>query len=233
MIARKTNPGVKSLDDGIVRYLRSNRFFRYVGDEVLMACLQLFSIVSLPKGARLHDSADDSPGVYLLKSGVIRLNLSSLDGREVAVALLGAGDIFGLDALFGKMESRTTAICLEDSLVCSCRAERLYPMITKYPSLLMNVASYLWEQGERTISTVEEIAFLTVQERIERILDRLATEHGVPHPQGTRIALRLTHLDLATLIGSTRETVSTQLRKLQEDGRLIIQKRSFIVPRPL
>jgi CRP/FNR family transcriptional regulator len=80
------------------------------------------------------------------------------------------------------------------------------------------------------LTAVEEFAFLTVIERIVKALERLALEHGVPHRLGTRIGLKLTHLDIATLVGSTRETVTIQVNKLQHEGRLVIEGRNFILP---
>lgn len=231
MRPRETKSGTASCDsDDVIRYLRNNKFFRSIDDDVLSACYHLFSIVPYPKQTRLYDVADEPFNVYFLKAGRVGLNVTNEDGREFTVALLGPGDVFGQEALFGRNERRTTATCLEDCVVCTSRADQLFPMIAKHPSLLMNVARYLNEQGEEVLTAVEEFAFLTVIERIVKALERLALEHGVPHRLGTRIGLKLTHLDIATLVGSTRETVTIQVNKLQHEGRLVIEGRNFILP---
>jgi CRP-like cAMP-binding protein len=59
---------------------------------------------------------------------------------------------------------------------------------------------------------------------------RLAAEHGVPADGGVRIETRLTHADLATLIGSTRETVSLEMSLLVRAGAIRLDGRQFIVP---
>jgi CRP/FNR family cyclic AMP-dependent transcriptional regulator len=59
---------------------------------------------------------------------------------------------------------------------------------------------------------------------------KLATEHGVAVEGGTRVDLRLTHSDIASLVGSTRETVSVELAKLVDAHQLRYDGRAIVVP---
>jgi CRP-like cAMP-binding protein len=68
--------------------------------------------------------------------------------------------------------------------------------------------------------------------RLAKVLLQLSKEHGVETPQGTRIELRQAHEDLANLIGTTRETVTTQLNKFQCMGFLHRENRRLMVKRP-
>jgi CRP/FNR family cyclic AMP-dependent transcriptional regulator len=61
-------------------------------------------------------------------------------------------------------------------------------------------------------------------------LRRLALEHGRPVDGGVEITVRLTHADIASLVGSTRETVSLELARLVRAGRLKQKGQSLIVP---
>ena len=62
------------------------------------------------------------------------------------------------------------------------------------------------------------------------LFERLAAEHGVPAPNGVRIDVRLTHNDIASLIGSTRETVSLEMSNLLKAGRLRSEGGFIVVP---
>jgi CRP/FNR family cyclic AMP-dependent transcriptional regulator len=77
---------------------------------------------------------------------------------------------------------------------------------------------------------MEDLAYARVADRIEHLYRKLATEHGVPVTGGTKVAMRLTHADIASLVGSTRETVSVEIAKLVEAGRLRQSGRSIVVP---
>lgn len=63
----------------------------------------------------------------------------------------------------------------------------------------------------------------------KEVLLQLSKEHGLPTPGGTVIPLRLTHEDLAKLIGTTRETVTTQLNKFKRLGLLKREGQHFVV----
>jgi CRP/FNR family transcriptional regulator len=168
--------------------------------------------------------------VYLVKSGKVKLVRQTEDGKEILITVLGPGGIFGEEVVFGKNIVRTTiAECLEPSLVCMARAENIYAMLSQYPGLAINVAKYLMEQRDDALSVVEDVAYLKVPERILRLLERLAAESGKPVAGGTLIDIRLTHSDVASLIGSTRETVSQQLAHLTKAQKIRIDDKSIVL----
>jgi CRP/FNR family transcriptional regulator len=77
---------------------------------------------------------------------------------------------------------------------------------------------------------MEDLAYARVGDRIMHLYRKLALEHGVPVAGGTRVELRLTHADVASLVGSTRETVSVEIAKLVDAGRLQLKGRTIVVP---
>jgi CRP/FNR family cyclic AMP-dependent transcriptional regulator len=77
---------------------------------------------------------------------------------------------------------------------------------------------------------MEDIAYARVADRLMHLFRRLAVDHGTPVADGVRIETRLTHADLATLIGSTRETVSLELSQLVRAGALRLDDRRIVVP---
>jgi CRP/FNR family transcriptional regulator len=80
---------------------------------------------------------------------------------------------------------------------------------------------------------MEDLAYARVGDRIEHLYRKLAAEHGVPVKGGLRIDVRLTHADVASLVGSTRETVSLEIAKLVEGGRLRMDGRAVVVPKEM
>jgi CRP/FNR family transcriptional regulator len=88
------------------------------------------------------------------------------------------------------------------------------------------------EQRDQALSVAEDLAFLKVPERLMRLLERLAAEHGKLVHDGTLIGLTLTHADIASLIGSTRETVSMQMKRLENEGRIRVESRRVVLRPP-
>jgi CRP/FNR family transcriptional regulator len=213
-----------------VWYLRRSRLFERVSDDVLDGCSHLFTILERPRRIALFEQGDPAGTVYFLKRGRVRLSRLTGDGKEVTIAILGPGDVFGEEALFGERERKTIATVIDEALVCTARSQDLFGLLATQPAITMNMARFLHEQRDEAISTIEELSSLKVPERIARLFARLAEEHGVPEAGGTRIALRLTHADIASLVGSTRETVTLEVGKLRVAGRIATLGDEFFLP---
>jgi CRP/FNR family transcriptional regulator, cyclic AMP receptor protein len=211
-------------------YLKKSRLFERVNDDAIENCEHLFTQISYPKRTLVFEQGDVGRMVYMVKIGRVRIARATEDGKEITVAILGPGDLFGEEVAFSNVVRTTFATCLEDSLLCTARAEDLYGLMTRHPSIAMNMANYLREQRDEAQSVMEDLASLKVPERLMKLLERLASEHGVPSAGGTLIDVPLTHADLASLIGSTRETVTAQITQLQREGRIRTRGRRLIVP---
>ena len=123
-----------------------------------------------------------------------------------------ASDIFGEETLFEGVPRTTVAVTMEDALVCMARADDLFGLLARSPKLALNVAKILGD-------------------RLMHLFRRLASEHGNASDHGVTIDVRLTHADIASPIGSARETVSLELSHLVRAGRLRLDGKSFVVPR--
>jgi CRP/FNR family transcriptional regulator len=222
-------PGAAA-DTNKVWYLRQNRLFAHVPEAGVAGSQGIFTMCEMPRGTRVFDQGDPARVVYLVKRGRVKIARETSDGKDVTVALLGPGDLFGEETLFAEGPRTTIAVVVEDALLCQARAEDLFGLLTRDPNLALNVAKVLSERLDEARATMEDLAYARVGDRIVHLYRKLAAEHGAPVPGGTRVDLRLTHADVASLIGSTRETVSAELAKLVECGRLRIEGRAVIVP---
>ena len=78
---------------------------------------------------------------------------------------------------------------------------------------------------------MEDLAYARVPDRLMHLFERLAQEHGVQHDEGVLLNVRLTHSDIASLIGSTRETVSLEMSNLAKSGWIVYDGKQIILPR--
>jgi CRP/FNR family transcriptional regulator len=213
-----------------VWYLRQNRIFRDATEEGLIEHEHIFTMCEMPRGTLVFDAGESERVIYFVKRGTVRIVRQTADGKDVTVALLGPGDIFGEESLFDRRARTTHAVVVEDALLCTSRADDLFALLSRDPVLALNVAKVLSERLDDAQSTMEDLAYARVGERIEHLYRKLALEHGVPVDGGTRVDVRLTHADIASLVGSTRETVSVEIAKLIESGRLHHAGRAIVVP---
>ena len=228
---RPPEPPPSGADDANkVWYLRQNRLFTEATDAGIVAHEHLFTMCEMPRGTRVFDQGDTTRIVYVVKRGAVRIARETRDGKDVTVALLGAGDFFGEETLFDDRPRTTVAVVVEDALLCTVRADDLFALLANDPALALNVAKLLSGRLDDARATMEDLAYARVGDRIVHLYRKLAAEHGVRVPGGTRVDLRLTHADVASLVGSTRETVSAEIAKLVEAGRLRVDGRAVIVP---
>jgi len=214
-----------------VWYLQQSRLFSDTADGEAEAYQHLFRMELFPKRTRVFDVGDPARIIYLVKYGKVRIARLTPDGKEVTVAVLGAGDIFGEETLFDATRPRSNvAICVEETLLCMSRADELLALLSTDPQVALNVAKILSDRLDDASGTIEDFAYSKVPDRIVHLFERLSHEHGRRTPGGIAIDVALTHGEIASAIGSTRETVSLELAKLIRAGRVKQEGRAFVLP---
>ncbi len=214
-----------------VWYLRQNRLFARAGDDAVENSEHIFKTCIFPKKSLVFDQGDPTRVVYLVKRGKVRLTRATADGKEVTVAILGAGDIFGEETLFDNEPRTTHAVCLEECLLCTAKADDLFALLAGNPTLAMNVAKVLNDRLVDASATMEDLAYAKIPDRLMHLFSRLAVEHGIETPAGIVLDIRLTHADIASLIGSTRETVSLEMSNLIKAGQISSDGKAITIPR--
>jgi CRP/FNR family transcriptional regulator len=201
-------------------YLKQNRLFANAPVEAIAGGEKIFTMQLLPKRATFFDQGDATKVVFLIKTGRVRIARNTTDGKEVTVALLGPGDMFGEDALFGGGERTTVATCMEETLICKAHADDLFALLAGNSALALNVAQMLNDRLSDASATIEDLAYAKISDRLVNLFERLAVELGRPSDDGTLLDVRLTHQDIASIIGSTRETVSLEMNALVRAGQI-------------
>ncbi|MDR7521166.1 MAG: Crp/Fnr family transcriptional regulator [Armatimonadota bacterium] len=138
------------------------------------------------------------------------------------------GDIFGERALVGA-QAEVHCEAFEDTLLCVLRRQDFEDLVRSKPELALRVMKVLAERLRRAEEAIENLSFRDVPERLATLLVRLAEAYGESHGQGRRLALRVTHQDLASMIGATRETVTNVLARFRDEGLIAVEDRHIVV----
>jgi CRP/FNR family transcriptional regulator len=206
--------GARSDESNKVWYLQRNQLFAGVAEVDVSAHAGIFTVAAYPRKASILDGSDTERIVFLVKRGIVRLARLSEDGKEVTLALLGPGDLFGEETLFAGEPRTTVALAVDDVLVCSAHADDLLAIMQGDATMALNVAKTINTRLGATIDIVEDVAYARIPDRIMHALERIASAYGTAVDGGVRITIRLTHSEIASLIASTRETVSLELSRL-------------------
>lgn len=167
--------------------------------------------------------------VYFLKSGRVRLYRRLKDGKEWTIDYLEPGDIFGELSLLEGETYDTAAQAVEDSYICMMRKEDFEELIGRHPPLAIKVTKLLGFRVKRIESRIEDLLYRDVHGKLSALLVRLAKEYGVRDSRGILLRIKLSHSDMAKLIGSSRETVTLTLKDFKERGLIEVAHRNIII----
>lgn len=169
---------------------------------------------------------EGDPGDFLgfLLEGKVKLYHLSAKGQEKIIHLLGPGELLGEVAVLDSGPQPLTVEAMETSLVALVNREELHQLRGQFPDLnelLLATAASRLRTCYRQISS---LSLKSSYGRIAGRLFKLARDFGVQTPQGIRLDLTLTQTGLASLVGSSRETVSRTLTDLQNQGILRVSR---------
>lgn len=184
-----------------------------------------------PQGGTIFCEGDPSNSLYILKSGVVRLISVSDKGSETILHILKPGEIFG-ELLLSREKRAFTALATEDTVVTVVSRESFQKLLSLIPTLAFNFIQVLSSRLAKVEEGMAESSHTWSYHRLAKILLHLSEQYGEEISTGTLIKLRLTHEDLANLIGTTRETVTTQLNRFSRMGLLSRRAGRIIVTRP-
>ena len=174
------------------------------------------AMVSLEFNKReiIYGMGDSADGVYFVERGRVKIYRLSEDGREITLAILYAGDIFGEEALLRPDARETFAEALESTTVFSVDVTDFRQLATHSPELAMRLFEIAGGRLAQAQRQVEDLAFRGVTSRIANLLVSMAKQHGVREGSHVVIRPQLTHQQMASLVGTTRETFTATLSKL-------------------
>lgn len=164
--------------------------------------------------------AQGEPGntCHIILRGRVRVFVSGEDGRELSVRILGPGEIVGEMALFENLPRSANVVSLDETHTLELDQEGLLRCLRRCPALALGLLQALSARLRLTTEEAEGLASLPVAERLLRRLQQLAEGSGVRVSDGVRITLPMTQQELATLVGTSRESVNRALVKLRQQG---------------
>ncbi len=167
--------------------------------------------ISVPAGSLIYRD-DERPRVIVVVSGVLRVFLSSADGRQVTVRYARSGDVAGL-ALVIAGPAPMSIQALTSASVIALPVETLRSLLASEPGVARACAEELTRQLYRALGDLSEQTFLPLRERVIRHLLDLAAPHD-----GGHLVAGVSQQDLADAVGSVREVVTRTLHQLREEG---------------
>jgi CRP/FNR family transcriptional regulator, cyclic AMP receptor protein len=184
---------------------------------------------SYARGQVLFFEGDPGGSVIALRSGRVKVSVQTLPGRELLLAVKGPGELIGeMSALDGRPRSATaTAMEAVQALVVS--ASVFQEFLKAHPRVALRLLQTLASELRNTDELIADRDAGDTVTRTARRLVHLAIRYGEHNGGNTRVGLALTHADLASWIGVSREATSRALSQLRLAGYITTERRFITV----
>ncbi len=180
---------------------------------------------SFTKGELVYSPYDPGEAVYLVTEGRVCLYRSGADGRQFTLAMVDAGSAFGHVALLHAPTYDAYAEAMTDTVVRVIRVSDLERVVSVHPQVAVNLLRALAERLHEAEDQLEALAFHGVATRLASKLLELMDRYGRVTPNGIRIDERFTHMQLAEMIGTSRETLTKVINELRDAGLIDVRDR--------
>ncbi len=186
--------------------------------EELKIIDELSEMKPVKKGTVILSPNHPIQALFLLKEGQVRLYRMNYQGKQFTVDVLTGGNIFGETSTLSLTDDQIYAEAMIDTYLCVISREDFEAFIEKNPKIALKFIHILSNRLKEVYSLSEKIALSDVKYRLLYLLLKLSEKTGKRKQEWQTINMKLTHADIANMIGSTRETTSAILSQLKRDG---------------
>ncbi len=189
--------------------------FSELGEDELRSIGEVAQVLTLPRDFRIFDAGDPSDALFVVASGKVNIVITSSDGKELILAVLGAGQVFGEMGLLDAAPRSAAAITASPAELVSISRSDFEALLDRQPPLARKLLTIMSQRLRRANSKMESLAYMDVAGRLARYFLDLARDHGQSLGNGWVVIRRPTHADIAHSIGTSRETVSRMINDFE------------------
>ena len=210
-------------------YLKQTPIFSDLSNEELDGVVPYVVKRQLKKNTVIFHENDPATAFYLVKKGRVKIYKVGPGNREQVLAILGDGQIFGDVPAFDGGPYPATAATMADSEIYLIRSKDFRELVRRYPEVALKIIRVLGQRLRQAMELVRDLSFKQVPHRLAGLLVKLAGEYGRETAAGILIDLPLSRQELADIVGTSRETVTRELKKMEREGMLAVNRRLITI----
>lgn len=211
------------MTEQITGYLSRVPVFHGLSETQLQALASIAEPITYQKGDTIFMEGDPAEGFFLVLSGQVKVFKLSLDGKEQVLHFVGPDEIFAEVPVFSGGSYPAHADTLRKTKTLFFPRQAMRRLLAGDPNLAMNMLADLSKRLRQLTKLVENLSLKESPARMAAYLLHLSTELR----QADEVELDISKGQLATLLGTTPETLSRTLKKLSESGIIEVQARNI------
>lgn len=186
---------------------------------------QEFTERSFPRNSLIFTPDHPENLVFIVKKGKVRVYLAFED-KDFSLAILEKGDIYST-------HTRAYVSAFEDTQLLTVPTQKFYQLMMSVPVFSETIIKVLGQLLKQSFSIIDNLVFKDVSQRLVEFLLHEAGKHGRQSAEGISVKIDLTMEQLAAIVGSSRQTVSTIINQMLRAGVLAkSDRKEFLIHNP-
>ena len=186
--------------------------------------------VHYPKGQIIFSTGDTADRIYLIEKGFIKIYRITTDGRKVTVgSMRTSGQLMGLAETLYNGERTCFAGAISNSVLVVVRKKNFEKLLTEHSHIAIKVATTLGVRMREAEEIIHEMVCWQVPGRLAMLLLKMSERAGEITEIGTKITLRLTHEEIACMIGTSRQTVTSLMNTFKQENSIAISEKEVYI----
>lgn len=215
--------------DDRIRALQRTELFGQVPGSALKKLAAVSSLRALRKGEILFSAGEAATGLFVVVAGSLRAFRHTIEGREQTIHVESAGATLAEVPIFDRGSYPSTVQAEEDSQVLFLPTEAVHQFLIENPEAALSALGLLARRLRYVTGLAEKLALRDVAQRLAAMLVEESVRRTGQCADGAAFSLPLSHQSIAARLGSVREVITRNLRKLADDEVISIRGHHIVV----
>jgi CRP/FNR family transcriptional regulator, cyclic AMP receptor protein len=221
--------GPRALEGSVDAMLARAGIFQGVDPTAVSALLTQLRPVDFPRGHTVFAEGEHGDRLYIIASGKVKIARRSPDGRENLLTIMGPSDMFGELSVFDPGPRTSSVITITDVRAVWMDRDALRAWMAERPQIAEQLLRVLARRLRRTNNDLADLILTDVPGRVAKQLLALGQRFGTKQDGGMRVTHDLTQLEIAQLVGASRETVNKALADFAQRGWIRLDSQSVLI----
>jgi len=210
-------------------YLENFNLFGELKQNSMMELNKISSMKEVEKNQPIYFPHEPSSSIFFLKTGKVKISKYSSDGKEMVVAFINPGEVFGEMSYLDEGERTDIAVTMDPSLICAINKDDFSQFVEKNPALNKKLTRIMGLKLKSYSERIEDLVFKDAKQRVISFLIKFTDESGKQVGDQIFVKPFLKHQDIADLTACARQTVNEVLTDLRKEKVIDFDRKKLIV----
>jgi CRP/FNR family cyclic AMP-dependent transcriptional regulator len=213
--------------------IRQSDFGSTLSEQLLARLASASAAYDYRRRRFIYRSGAEADALYVIDRGRIKLcRIEEGTEREAVIDILPAGALFGDTALYVEGQRENCAVAYEHVRVIRIPVGEFKRGMAESQELYDYTFRLIGQRLARAERRVADFALDAIPARLDKLLVDFSRRYGVNETEGVLIDIPLPHREIASIVGSTRESVTVRLNAMRREGIIDFVNRKILIKRP-